>query len=958
MRRRLIAILTVAFILGAGVRSQTSGNLNHGLILAADPSGGTLTSSWWGEIGKAYYIQHSTDMVNWDYFHTEIQYGADQLIEMGLQSSADRGFFRLVITDDNALPADWLAAYGLSSNSTPGEDPDGDGVTNALEYRNGTNPNSADTDGDGLSDSEEATAGTNPNDPNSFPAAPAERVRVVHVRNSVGGSQTSIEVPTQVWVPVTPTYSSPDDLGDGSDPDKDFANADYQAALAGIPADPFHIVTIDHPPTQEANGKPFTWSIDFDELDSEGLVISSNHLEGQRDDGQDDDGFLARGAYEETLDSLLNNPEVRNVSGNSPTQEFEGALWIWSFNYEQRTTVGVPTGWYAYEASQWNLGLWPLNSNAGIKSWIASNYDWDGDISSYLDLSGIQSEEARDPGGSQAGFFNYSSPLENIQGTGEWFTFAGVYELAGKFSRVPAGTASAVWLERVPTGFAKYDNEPLSMTCLKVRSHTVAGGPEVVETITPTTLTIAPGHRVSASAVFLSYAPPADMTRTGKEALLPIELYTDLNNDGKLDAADAALVGKPYEAGATDEEKAKGTEYMFANDEISNGASDREDTTAQTQSEDDDDAEGIHIKVGMNSGKVWLEHPAIASLSFYSSKQCYPDQKIQITEANPFDLAGPNPLPETIYARCDQAWSMAADTLEAIGDLVLKFLPIGGGQPIQAATTRGIVVKELGSTEHHNGAMDYINEKKTTGYTGKVTAKGTIFSRDTYYTVMFETRTQMYGINAAPKALKGITAVKDSADWKSMTAIINATYNYDNTNENGFVKKHLGEQYIRSYTDPATSTHWDQTCSVKVDPITYLAYGGAGVFANGSGHVPVTASDGAGALRPEAAIASSPEGYTLVAFIQAAKEKLIVVAASEWSVMSWETAGKFHERLKKGATSTTIIHCDGGRNVALASANDSGTGMVTRIEGPSHQGYPNALYPKTYLAFKATPPPP
>jgi hypothetical protein len=232
-----------------------------------------------------------------------------------------------------------------------------------------------------------------------------------------------------------------------------------------------------------------------------------------------------------------------------------------------------------------------------------------------------------------------------------------------------------------------------------------------------------------------------------------------------------------------------------------------------------------------------------------------------------------------------------------------------------------------------------------------------LFDRSTYYTVMFEGRTEMFGVNAAPKSLKGITAVKDSADWKSMTAIINATYNHDSTTpDNGFVHKHQGEQYIRGHTDPATSTHWDQTCSVKVEPRVYLAYGGTGVFATGMGHVPISASDGAGALKTEADIAGSLEGYTLVAFVKAGQEKLLFVASSEWSLLDGETAGKFHAALQKGATTTTIIHCDGGRNVALATANAAGTEMVTRIEGPAHQGWPATLYPKTYLAFKASTP--
>jgi hypothetical protein len=109
---------------------------------------------------------------------------------------------------------------------------------------------------------------------------------------------------------------------------------------------------------------------------------------------------------------------------------------------------------------------------------------------------------------------------------------------------------------------------------------------------------------------------------------------------------------------------------MFVNDHISNGASDREDTSIEHDSFDDDDAEGIRIKIGADEGTIWLEHPAIDALSFYEGKECYPDQRIDIKEAAPFDLAGGTPLPETIYARCDEALNVSADAVQAAGDLV------------------------------------------------------------------------------------------------------------------------------------------------------------------------------------------------------------------------------------------------------------------------------------------------
>ena len=72
-----------------------------------------------------------------------------------------------VDADGDQLPDAWETRFFGNTAQGAAGDPDGDGITNADEFKNGTNPASADTDGDGLSDSAEKTAGTDAGNPDS-----------------------------------------------------------------------------------------------------------------------------------------------------------------------------------------------------------------------------------------------------------------------------------------------------------------------------------------------------------------------------------------------------------------------------------------------------------------------------------------------------------------------------------------------------------------------------------------------------------------------------------------------------------------------------------------------------------------------------------------------------------------------------------------------------------------------
>ena len=78
-------------------------------------------------------------------------------------------------TDNDSLPDYWENYYfsgGQPLTNSPAADPDGDGLTNLGEYRNGTDPNNPDTDGDGINDAKEIAYGQSPKGSNTFARIP------------------------------------------------------------------------------------------------------------------------------------------------------------------------------------------------------------------------------------------------------------------------------------------------------------------------------------------------------------------------------------------------------------------------------------------------------------------------------------------------------------------------------------------------------------------------------------------------------------------------------------------------------------------------------------------------------------------------------------------------------------------------------------------------------------------
>lgn len=138
-----------------------SGLLSPALAQAPQPqpiltqgTSNTWNLDWEGVYGRGYFLQHSDDLVNWQYFPL-MEMGWGNTIPYGFASTGDKFFVRLRYTDDTA---NFWGDY------------DGDGISNWDEIHiHGTDPFNADTDGDGVPDGAEIGAGTDPNDSGSAP---------------------------------------------------------------------------------------------------------------------------------------------------------------------------------------------------------------------------------------------------------------------------------------------------------------------------------------------------------------------------------------------------------------------------------------------------------------------------------------------------------------------------------------------------------------------------------------------------------------------------------------------------------------------------------------------------------------------------------------------------------------------------------------------------------------------
>ena len=251
--------------------------------------------------------------------------------------------------------------------------------------------------------------------------------------------------------------------------------------------------------------------------------------------------------------------------------------------------------------------------------------------------------------------------------------------------------------------------------------------------------------------------------------LLPVEVVSDLNNNGKIDDGDRRLKSEGAKSDATDEQKEKATEYLFANDNLSNGLWDKDDSDSNKPQnhKDDDDVEELNLTCAATWGAVWFDHPAIDKLAFYKTKECKPADKVEF----PFALSETNKLPETLYVRAEGAFTEQVDD-----DLVMKFGKADQSETWAEDKLKFSVVKHFGDKKFFEAARDYIMERNTKLFAH---VKNYGSNKKIRMVVMREEAAIMKALDTywQTPPLWGIDEVVNVASGS--TAVINANFTFD-----------------------------------------------------------------------------------------------------------------------------------------------------------------------------------
>ena len=465
--------------------------------------------------------------------------------------------------------------------------------------------------------------------------------------------------------------------------------------------------------------------------------------------------------------------------------------------------------------------------------------------------------------------------------------------------------------------------------------------------------------------------------------LLPVELYSDLNDDGEVNSTDSGLVGKPYASGASEEEKDKGTEFMFANDNLSNGAWDKEDTTTpgKPADADDDDAEPIFVGIGSlpDETRVWLDHPASAGLKYYRDRKC--TEEIPLSSGQPHVVGGSVEWPDDniVFVRAESVSFPDAANSQVEGDLKLMVKVGGAANGIEGTKMKLTIIKELGAKKYFHGARDYILENNTPLFRHCKTYNT---SRQVLITAMRERNTIMRALDTyhhTPR-LYGIDQV--TARYPSATVIINGNMTFDRQDIGGGLEltRRCHGRLVSGATFNANTS--SDNADENVPPPNYFGIPdplrGSELAGPNGKHIAMTADgnfkfsidrvpldpmpkEALGGLSTNYAIQNSDQFAGVVKIGNDGRMLFTITCELTTSGVTQQVAADAKrsgvEALPGGAAHELMLFkFDGGTSLALSHAKPDGT-LTTPIKGSKHTGrLLNDYCVHTYLMFQTEKP--
>jgi hypothetical protein len=564
-------------------------------------------------------------------------------------------------------------------------------------------------------------------------------------------------------------------------------------------------------------------------------------------------------------------------------------------------------------------------------------------------------------GWQEGGSAKWTSPYATPYGiVTDWYTSAGESDGVTNGQLIPSRSWSAEALKvEIKTARARpYDQNWVML---------VQQGMTDKQVIETRTLTI-PAGSSSTGPMVIYYPPVLEQFNSYSINLIPVELYSDLNNDGQLTSADAGLVGKPYQSGASDDEKDKGTEFMFANDNLSNGAWDKEDgdTPGRPGDADDDDAEPIIVGIGSlpNQTQVWLEHPASSGLKFYRDKKC--TQEIQLSSSQPHVVGGSVtwPTDNKVYVRAESVTFSSTTNPQVEGDLKLMIKPSGGSAAgIEAAKMKLTIIKDIGATKYFHGARDYMLEQNARLHVRFFNAGSHLIR----ITAMRHESTDMGVIETYhrnPKIYGMPDVVAKNQDHYDL--ILNGNFCFFDGGTAGrlwgianhqMTPRCHGGCVVGGAQNAATSVGGANP--FEQPNAEYLSANGKGTFAIATGVVPLTPPAHQAAL---GGFASNLVGGTynihpwfgLAETGSATDKKKMIFTVTQTAATTQYPVADLAARLTASGQ-TLCVAGDGGSSTAIAHRIE---GDSTRVKFAGGKHYPGHYWINTYVGFKSDKPRP